>query len=379
MGLTNALDRATSLRAHVLVAEAPGGFPQRVALECELDRLGWCVAESVADADVLAVVGESGDAFDAVVEHVWAQMSEPRVRIDLRGEAEVRVQLSEVRERLRDQARSLTGQDFRRGFTPSAHVVEASDANVHGHGDHESSGDHEGNADHGQGSDGHEDDGDGGGHDHSAMSPDGIPLAEGAEDRDGLEMDELHLPLGPVLAHWPAGLVLRVTLHGDVVAEAEVEQLAATPGATLTRDDQPTHAARLLDAAGSVLTLAGLPSEAARVRRLRDRCLDGDLVDGHEVAELGERIGRQRMLRWVLRGLTIRGSHGGSETLHERLTNLFERARAELEGEVRRPMTPGVHALPELVQGHELGAVRLWLAALMPDLVVYESSEAADG
>ena len=49
------------------------------------------------------------------------------------------------------------------------------------------------------------------------MSPDGIPLAEGAEDRDGLEMDVLHLPLGPVLAHWPAGVVLRVTLHGDVV------------------------------------------------------------------------------------------------------------------------------------------------------------------
>ncbi len=63
------------------------------------------------------------------------------------------------------------------------------------------------------------------------MAPSGIPLAEGGEDRDGLEMDVLHLPLGPVLPHWPAGLVLRCALQGDVVVEATAEVLAAADAA----------------------------------------------------------------------------------------------------------------------------------------------------
>ncbi len=210
------------------------------------------------------------------------------------------------------------------------------------------------------------------------MMPAGIPLAEGAEDRDGLEMDQLHLPLGPVLAHWPAGVVLRVTLHGDVVVDAEVEQLA-TAQAGSGPDDAIVRAARLLDAASSVLALAGLPAESARARGLRDRCLDGELDGGREVARVGDRVGRLRVLRWVLGGLSVEGSHGGSEELHDRLTGLFERARSELDGAALPTVTPGAQALPGLVRGMELAAVRLWLAALIPDLAGHELSEAADG
>jgi len=378
VGLIDVLTRAVGSRAHVLVAEVPGAFRPRVALERALDHMGWCLAESVADADVLAVVGDPGDAFAAVIEHVWAQMSEPRVRIHLREEMEVQVRLSEACEQLRDGARRLTGQDVRRSFTPSAEAMAHDDDGDHDS-DGDGDGDHEGHAGHSEHGDEHGDHGGGDGNDHSAMMPDGIALAEGAEDRDGLEMDELHLPLGPVLAHWPAGVVLRVTLHGDVVSDAEVEQLPAEPGATLTGDDRATRAARLLDAAGSVLTLAGLPAVSARARRLRDRCLDGDLVDGLEVAALGERVGRQRVLRWSMSGLTVTGSHGGSERLHDRLTELFERARAELDGEAMSRVGPGAQALPELVRGQELAAVRLWLAAMMADLAERELSEAADG
>ena len=349
MGLIDVLTRAAGSRAQVLVAEVPGAFRERVALERALDRMGWCMAESVADADVLAVVGEPGEALAAVVEHVWAQMSEPRARIHVRTETEAEVLLNEAREQLRDGAGRLTGSEVRRGFTPSA------EARAQSRGDH-----------------GGDD-----GHDHSTMMPNGIPLAEGAEDRDGLEMDELHLPLGPVLAHWPAGVVLRVTLHGDVVVDAEVEQLATS--GTDQPDDAIVRAARLLDAAGSVLTLAGLPAESARARRLRDRCLDGELVGGREVAGLGERVGRQRLLRWVLGGLAVEGSHGGSEELHDRLTGLLERARAELDGEAPTHVTLGGPALPTLIRGMELAAVRLWLAALMPDLAEHALSEEADG
>ena len=70
-------------------------------------------------------------------------------------------------------------------------------------------------------------------HGDMEMAPGGIPLAEGAEDRDGLEMDVLVHPLGPLLDRWPGGLELRVTLHGDVVADAEAHWWGAPPS-TLT-------------------------------------------------------------------------------------------------------------------------------------------------
>ena len=65
------------------------------------------------------------------------------------------------------------------------------------------------------------------------MSPSGIPLAEGGDDRDGLEMDVLHLPLGPVLPHWPAGVVLRCTLQGDVVVAAEASEVDESDGVAM--------------------------------------------------------------------------------------------------------------------------------------------------
>ena len=359
MGLIDVLSRAAAGRAHVLVAEVPGSFRERVALERALDRMGWCLAESAADADVLAVVGAPDEAFAALVEHVWAQMSEPRVRIQVHAGSEATALLQEAREQLRLGVRRRSGPDVRRGFTPSSDAMAT---------EHD---DQDGAADHGD----HEDPDSDSGHDHSAMVPDGIPLAEGAEDRDGLEMDELHLPLGPVLGHWPAGLVLRVTLHGDVVVDAEVEQLATWRAGQA--DDPIVRAARLLDAAGSVLALAGLPAESAQARRLRDRCLDGELDGGQEVARLGDRVGRRRVLRWVLGGLTVDDGQGGSEQLHGRLTGLFERARAELDGEATPRATQGAPALPALVRGTELAEVRLWLAAMAPDLAAHEMTEPA--
>ena len=223
MGLTEALSRAAASRAHVLVAEAPGSFRERAALERAIDANGWRIADAVADADVLAVVGEPGPELAAIIDHVWGQMSEPKVLIDIRDGASVAAGLVEARDALRDAARQH-GQAAQPNDSPPAQHDDEHDQPADGHEGHDDGG-HEGHGD--------------GGHDHGAMAPDGIPLAEGAEDRDGLEMDELHLPLGPVLAHWPSGVVLRVTLHGDVVAEAEVERLDAHAATALTRTDSP--------------------------------------------------------------------------------------------------------------------------------------------
>ncbi|WP_433473669.1 hypothetical protein ACQPZP_33380 [Spirillospora sp. CA-142024] len=47
-------------------------------------------------------------------------------------------------------------------------------------------------------------------------------MADRADDRDGLKLDVLHVPLEPALASWPADLVVHLTLQGDVVQAAEV-------------------------------------------------------------------------------------------------------------------------------------------------------------
>ena len=364
MGLTEALSRAAASRAHVLVAEAPGSFRERAALERAIDANGWCIADAVADADVLAVVGEPGPELAAIIDHVWGQMSEPKVLIDIRDGASVAAGLVEARDALRDPARQHA-QAAQRNDSPPAQHDDEHDQPADGHEGHDDGG-HEGHGD--------------GGHDHGAMAPDGIPLAEGAEDRDGLEMDELHLPLGPVLAHWPAGVVLRLTLHGDVVAEAEVERLDAHAATTLDTDGL-IRAARLLDAAASVLLLAGLPADAARGRRLRDLCLSGSPVVAETIDALAGRVRRSRVLRWLLSGLVRTREDGRTEELHARLVDLVERARAAVDGV---PLSddlvgPELEAVPELMRGQELAAVRLWMAALSPDLTGAAAEEAAHG
>ncbi|NEE25830.1 hypothetical protein G3M53_10200, partial [Streptomyces sp. SID7982] len=68
----------------------------------------------------------------------------------------------------------------------------------------------------------------------------GLPLAERADDRDGLRLDRLHVPFGPVLPDWPVGLVLRLTLQGDVVQEVTgVEVVEAAPAPRPPFWDEP--------------------------------------------------------------------------------------------------------------------------------------------
>src|SRR5690625_1595772 len=114
-----------------------------------------------------------------------------------------------------------------------------------------------------------------GGHgDHSGMdmAPEGIPLAQGGPDRDGLEMDVLHLPLGPVLPFWPAGLVLHCSLQGDVVVDAVTDVVAGDNHWGGAHGSQPgLSPAVRSDRVMALLALAGASDLAARAGRVRDR------------------------------------------------------------------------------------------------------------
>ncbi len=346
MGLTS---RALVARAHVMVVEAPGTFRIRVRLEQEIAAARWCQTETVADADVLVVVGSPGPELTAIVDRTWMQMSEPRARVQIEDEAHIATGLGQARASLLDPAGRAPVHHQKSPPHP-AHADH--DATDHHDADHESAGHDE-----------HEHSG----HDHGSMSPEGIPLAEGAEDRDGLEMDQLHLPLGPVLNHWPAGVVLHLALNGDVVTAASFEQLDSPSHPPTPRGDD--HAARLLDSTGSLLSLAGLSGMSARARRLRDRCLFDTSIDPRHVHQLANRLRRLGVLRWLWRGTTLTTHEGRTVGLHDQLVGLVERAARLLDGDAAANTAcwPSFDTMADLMCGQELAAVRLWVAALGVD------------
>ncbi|WP_424348558.1 hypothetical protein, partial [Kocuria sp. CH-021] len=231
-----------------------------------------------------------------------------------------------------------------------------------------------------------------GGHGGMDMAPGGIPLAEGGEDRDGLEMDVLRLPLGPVLPFWPAGLVLRCTLQGDVVVEAET---SVVDGRNDTQDDGEDDGAAAAgphpgpappavvacDQVMALLALAGAEDAAACARRTRDALLQSDRGAARDAAErLHRTVRRSRLLRWSLRGVLPLGPPDLEHhelprhclgDAHDRLLSRVERIRAEAGGAepaaVAQPVRMDDGAvpwavLPDLVTGLELASVRLAVA-----------------
>jgi hypothetical protein len=201
-----------------------------------------------------------------------------------------------------------------------------------------------------------------GGHEgmgHSGMGmpmPGGIPLAGGGPDRDGLDLDELHVPLGPVLPAWPAGLVVDCTLQGDLVAAAYAHVLTGeTPvpaGVGLVHGSPPDR----LDRAARLLSVAGWEAAATAAARLRDRLLFEDAADHltPEVERLIARVRRSRVLLWALADLP---------GVRDRLSGWLTEARDALAGAPTPvPGTP-VESLGDMVIGQDLAAARLLLAA----------------
>jgi len=348
VGVSEILARYAVQRAHVLVVEVPGCWSLRVALERQVLSRGWQLAESPADADVLVVCGQPGPELGELVDRVWDQLPGPRVRLGLPRIEALDGALDAIQAGLVDTA-NHRADARQRPATPGMD-----------HGDM----------------------------DHGDMAPHGIPLAGGGEDRDGLEMDVLHLPLGPVLRHWPAGLVLRCALQGDVVVGAQASILdgghVATRATAAKDDARGGTNAWLCDQVCAVLSLAGWPDGAASARRVRDALIDDG--SGEATRPALERLRREvfgsRLLRWSLRGVGNVAAQGrGSRELpegvvgdvHDRLVRMLDRA---LAGQLATPVTvpalldhPAalVGALPDLVTGLDLAAVRLLVASLALD------------
>jgi hypothetical protein len=192
--------------------------------------------------------------------------------------------------------------------------------------------------------------------------PGGLPMADLGADRDGLNLDRLHVPLGPVLPDWPAGLVVRVVLQGDVIQEAAAEVLDAGLGRSFWEPTDTT--ARELDALARFLAVAGWADAAEQARVLRDELLAGAPTEqvGRAAAVVVRRVRRSRTLRWLIRGIPA----GATD-----VTGLLEQRLAAIEAGVSGDALPAprstVDALAGLLVGAELAAARLIVAAADPD------------
>lgn len=302
MVLSPALARFALARPHVLLVGVPGWDLTRLAAEAELGRRGWPSAVTPAGADLLLVCGEPGDQLADAIESVWAQLPGPRARARPGVPRDVAGDLDEARDRLHD---------------PELQRADARDRPA------------------GPGTGAMDD------------MPAGLMMADRAEDRDGLKLDQLHLQLGPVLADWPGGLVLTTTLQGDVVQAASVE---VWPGIGTTAGPAPDPLVRRLDTVARVLAVAGWADGAARARVLRDRALDDPTrVSPVALDTFARRVLRARALRWALGGPRL--------DIHARLAAWFDGSAAP--GDLDR--------IPDLVTGLDLAAARLSVAALAPD------------
>ncbi|MEZ0165891.1 hypothetical protein AB2L27_14120 [Kineococcus sp. LSe6-4] len=368
MGLTGFLGRWALRRVHVLVVEVPGAAGVRMAVERELAARSWVPAVSPAEADVLAVCGSPGPRMSAVVEAVWDQLPGPRTRVDVEAAAGVSAAFEAAAAALLD-----TGAHRRDAASRSAPWADT-DGGGDEHGDE------------------HGDDDDMDMHMDMPM-PGGIGLAGGGDDRDGLEMDVLHLPLGPVLPHWPPGLVLTCTLQGDVVVHASAEVLEPVPdrGLPVTGDVRRDVVVARCDAVARLLAVAGWDAVAAQARRVRDDALDGAALAecAAGLDRLTRRVTRSRVLRWSLRGLrtAVRApGRAGADThpvdLPDRLRGWLEEAlaaaRAPEQDAGTGPDAVPPAALPGLVTGLDLAAVRLVVAGtdVVADLTASTAGEA---
>ncbi|WP_086828443.1 hypothetical protein [Streptomyces sp. NRRL B-24572] len=328
MDLRNRLGRVALDRPAVLLVTAVGATRERLAVEAELARRRWPQASGPATADLVAFAGAPARAGeDDWAERVWNGVPAPKARVSVTGPEHAAHALEHGRSVLLDG----TGAQGRERPESAGHEHHAPHERHDSHGEpppHH--GDHDGHTDpgphehdgHGSGEhngpgprehDGHgsgEHDGHGhdahqdhagphaGGmdHDHHGHHMGGVvaglPMAERADDRDGLRLDRLHVPLGPVLPDWPAGLVVHTELQGDVVQRAAVEPLlpphsyrpafwsepwlrAATGAPVTVGEAARRRCAAHLDSVGRFLAVAGWRDPAATARRARDRVLGG--------------------------------------------------------------------------------------------------------
>lgn len=340
MGVRQRLYAFAFARPAVFVAPVPGAPDIRLATLDAVRERRWPLATTPADADLLVICGEPHDELAAAIDRAWAQIPEPRARVTITATSDVPSDLTHAQATLH----AAPG--------PGPGGRNADEADGHGAGGDGSGGEHG---------------------DHMGVVA-GLPMADRGPDRDGLRLDVLHVPFGPLLADWPPGLVLDMAVQGDVVQAASA-RIAGRSYVPTVPDEPRVRAVAHLDGLGSLLALAGFGAPARQCHRIRD-----DLYAGRAAAAfppLARRIRRSRTLRWMLRGVgVITPDRAGLPAVvygdaYDRLVRSLAAVESALGGGPPPPAQPAqavLDALPGVVDGMELAAVRLLVAGLIPVL-----------
>ncbi|MFI0009491.1 hypothetical protein ACUN3E_28665 [Streptomyces sp. Ju416(a)] len=310
-----------------------------MAVEEELLRRGWPLVAGPASANLLVVVGDPDPARADWAENLWNGVPEPKSRVVVREAEQATAALDDGRLTLLGPNVSVSSREEPRmnGVLPSestgsrrreSHAPDGSaradrdGAPHHDHAEHETESHHGGHSGDGR-AEAQGTHGGGHGHDMHAVSiVAGLPMADRAADRDGLRLDRLHVPVGPALLDWPAGLVLRLALQGDVVQQAEVDQISVRASSRHPfwndpwlrviageRVERGLAARRLcaahLDSVGRFLAVSGWDDAAKRARSVRRRVLAGASVEelGVLLRPWARQLRRSRTLGWLTRGL----------------------------------------------------------------------------
>ncbi|WP_328773596.1 hypothetical protein [Streptomyces sp. NBC_00286] len=466
MDVTGPALRGTAARPRVLLATLPRGTAVRLAAERLLRLRDWPQVSTPAQADLLLVAGPHCVSLQAALDRLWQDLPAPRARVHARSADEVEDALEAGRARLRsptvqhEQAAPEEGEQQDGEQRTQEHQEGDQDAPGHAQRDHhgrdrasgrrtaddqadDAHGGHSGGRDQhdaghrpeaeqgargdahdGQEADGHRDDeghGSNGGHGGGEMEmPAGLPMAEQGEDRDGLTLDQLHVPLGALLTDWPTGLTIRLVLQGDVVQHATLEE-PATPVADAAAepfwvrpwlraaagDPVPVgeavrrRMAAHMDSLGRLLAVAGWPSEVLSARRLRDDLLSGAprAAVAPRLERFTRRVGFSRTLAWLTRGIGVvtaqdageAGVSGPAARAGGDVTDRYRQWLTDIGHDLRRleessplevaveesprghwsaehpPSSALIGLLPRLLEGAELAAARLIVASLDPD------------
>ena len=215
----------------------------------------------------------------------------------------------------------------------------------------------------------------------TAGVPYGRPMAERADDRDGLKLDYLPVRIGPLFQPFPPGLALDVNLQGDVIQEASLENFAAPPAtgrsifdaalreAVAIRDLELARARSHLQWLADAVYVAGPASLSIRILDLAGRIAPGD---SDVIAELERTLRRRGFIGWNTRGIGV----------------IRQRALAGIMGPVARASGAVVDARVEDASYRELGfepvtqdegdARARWLQRLRETAQALELAERAD-
>lgn len=144
--------------------------------------------------------------------------------------------------------------------------------------------------------------------------PYGRPMAERADDRDGLKLDQLPVRVGPLFAPFPFGFALDVKLQGDVIQEAILENFvqASTRQTSIfhlalhapvpIRDLEVVRARSHLQWLSDAVAVAGAPSMSQKVLRLAERA---GPRDGDAIRALQRSLRRRGFLTWNTAGVGV--------------------------------------------------------------------------